>query len=89
MPRFILFILFILALVGVVLASPPALEERRADWPIDCSTNGGQPYCCQGTFAGDLPVITLLAGLTAFQLNTNDVNCIGGKYYSVYSFIPS
>jgi hypothetical protein len=31
----------------------------------------------QGTFAGDLPVIKDLAMLSGFQLNPNDVNCIG------------
>lgn len=70
---------FLLPLLGVSLASPAALEARRTDWPINCSNNGGLPYCCQGTFAGDLPAITLLAGLTNFPLNPNDVNCIGGK----------
>lgn len=72
-------VLFVMALMGCARASPAALEQRRADWPIDCSHNGGQPYCCQGTFAGDLPVITLLAGLTSYPLDPNDVNCIGGK----------
>lgn len=83
-------ILFVMALTGNVLASPAALEQRRADWPIDCSHNGGQPYCCQGTFAGDLPVITLLAGLTNYPLNPNDVNCIGGRLYnspSIFSLL--
>ncbi|TID20085.1 hypothetical protein E6O75_ATG07545 [Venturia nashicola] len=70
-------IFFVMALMGIAFASPAALEQRRADWPIDCSHNGGQPYCCQGTFAGDLPAITLLAGLINFPLNPNDVNCIG------------
>jgi hypothetical protein len=72
-------IIFLVALFGIAFASPAALEERRADWPIDCSNNGGTAFCCQGTFAGDLPVIVTLAGLTSFQLNPNDVNCIGGK----------
>ncbi|QDS76923.1 hypothetical protein FKW77_004442 [Venturia effusa] len=71
------FIFFAIALIRIILASPAALEQRRADWPIDCSHNGGMAYCCQGTFAGDLPAITLLAGLTKFPLNPNDVNCIG------------
>jgi hypothetical protein len=33
----------------------------------------------QGTFAGDLPLIKTLAGLTSFPLNPNDVNCISGE----------
>lgn len=53
------------------------LEKRGNNWPIDCSNNGGTALCCQGTFAGDLPVIVALAGLTSFPLNPNDVNCIG------------
>lgn len=56
------------------------LEQRQTssnNWPIDCSDNGGTALCCQGTFAGDLPLIVALAGLTDFPLNPNDVNCIG------------
>lgn len=49
------------------------------NWPVNCSNNGGTALCCQGTFAGDLPIIFALAGLTAFPLNPNDVNCIGSK----------
>jgi hypothetical protein len=53
--------------------------ERRANPVPDCSANGGKALCCQGTFAGDLPVIVALAGLAMFELNPNDVNCIGGE----------
>lgn len=60
--------------------STSEFEERQTssnNWPIDCGINGGTALCCQGTFAGDLPLIVALAGLTSFPLNPNDVNCIG------------
>ncbi|KAF2397291.1 hypothetical protein EJ06DRAFT_551297 [Trichodelitschia bisporula] len=50
-----------------------SLEERAT---YDCGVNGGTPYCCQATFAGDLPPIISLAHLTGFPLNPNDVNCL-------------
>jgi len=62
-------------------AVPSALQERELDerqtWEANCTNNGGTPLCCQGTFAGDLPLIVLLAGLSSFPLNPNDINCIG------------
>jgi hypothetical protein len=46
----------------------------------DCShINGGKPVCCQTTLAGDLPVIIALAKVFNVKLNSNDVNCVGGK----------
>jgi hypothetical protein len=60
---------------------PAALELQPRANPIpDCSANGGHALCCQGTFAGDLPVIVALAGLASFKLNPNDINCIGSKF---------
>ena len=57
----------------------PAIQAR--DWTAPICNNGGKAFCCQGTFAGDLPLIVALAGLTSFPLNPNDINCIGRKIY--------
>ena len=69
------------SLVAIAAAAPSLLEDRelaeRQTWQANCTNNGGTPLCCQGTFAGDLPLIVALAGLTSFPLNPNDVNCIG------------
>jgi len=54
--------------------------EPRANPVPDCSANGGKALCCQGTFAGDLPVVLLLAGFVGFKLNPNDINCIGSGF---------
>ncbi|KAF2432284.1 hypothetical protein EJ08DRAFT_140902 [Tothia fuscella] len=72
----------VFCLLGLAMAAPSALldlenrslSERAV---IDCSVNGGTPVCCQGTFAGDLPIIKTLALMTRFPLNPNDINCIG------------
>ena len=60
--------------------APAAVElVPRANTIPDCSANGGTALCCQGTFAGDLPVVVALAGLSSFKLNPNDINCIGSE----------
>ena len=74
----------VLTLLTLTTALPSADVDSRAaspepnnPGPIPTCTNGGTPLCCQGTFAGDLPTIITLAGLSGYQLNPNDVNCIG------------
>jgi hypothetical protein len=72
-------ILPVFSILTLVTAAPPleaALEKRQS---IPTCNNGGEALCCQGTFAGDLPLIVALAGLSSFPLNPNDINCLGSK----------
>jgi hypothetical protein len=63
-----------------LLTLASCLPSPTHENPLPTCTNGGTPLCCQGTFAGDLPLIITLAGLTNYPLNPNDVNCIGSQF---------
>jgi hypothetical protein len=74
----LLSILSLTAAIATPQADSSVVQLKPRANPVpDCSLNGGKALCCQGTFAGDIPLIVALAGLAQFSLNPNDINCIG------------
>ncbi|KAL7619649.1 hypothetical protein AAE478_010190 [Parahypoxylon ruwenzoriense] len=63
-------------LQGIGNAPPPTFLWTPAPSPQCAAINQGALQCCQGSLAGDLPVIQFLAALYGYQLNPNDVNGI-------------
>ncbi|KAI1139326.1 hypothetical protein F5Y05DRAFT_424957 [Hypoxylon sp. FL0543] len=61
-------------LKGIGNASPPDIVWTPNPSPECAAINKGELQCCQGTLAGDLPVIQFLAAVYGYQLNANDVN---------------
>ncbi|KAI2635827.1 hypothetical protein GGS26DRAFT_513741 [Hypomontagnella submonticulosa] len=61
---------------GLGNAPPPDILWTPNPSPECAAINKGELQCCQGTLAGDLPLIQFLAALYGYKLNPNDVNGI-------------
>ncbi|KAI0835932.1 hypothetical protein F5Y06DRAFT_299032 [Hypoxylon sp. FL0890] len=61
-------------LKGIGNAPPPEIIWTPNPSPECAAINKGELQCCQGSLAGDLPVIQFLAALYGYQLTPNDVN---------------
>ncbi|KAI0096812.1 hypothetical protein F4776DRAFT_556102 [Hypoxylon sp. NC0597] len=57
-------------------APPPAIIWTPNPSPECAAINKGELQCCQGTLAGDLPLIQFLAAVYGYHLNPNDINGI-------------
>lgn len=63
---------------ALALVSMAAGLATATDEPPTC-TDGGTLYCCQATFAGDLPLVVSLSNITGYNLTPEDVNCLGSE----------
>jgi hypothetical protein len=94
MKLFVKSVLLSILSLAAAIATPHADShlvqlEPRANPVPDCSVNGGTALCCQGTFAGDLPIVVTLAGFSPLiKLNPNDVNCIGSELRCAACWTP-
>ncbi|KAH9904309.1 hypothetical protein F4778DRAFT_789894 [Xylariomycetidae sp. FL2044] len=61
-------------------APPPSIAWTPDPSPACAAVNGGELQCCQGTLAGDLPLVVFLAELYGYELNPNDVNGISCQH---------
>ncbi|KAI2603145.1 uncharacterized protein GGS25DRAFT_526185 [Hypoxylon fragiforme] len=61
-------------------APPPSFLWTPRPSPRCAAVNAGELQCCQGTLAGDLPLIQWLAALYGYRLNPNDVNGVLCKF---------
>ncbi|KAI1385637.1 uncharacterized protein F4822DRAFT_350050 [Hypoxylon trugodes] len=57
-------------------APPPEIIWTPSPSPECAAINQGELQCCQGSLAGDLPLIQFLAAVYGYKLNPNDVNGI-------------
>ncbi|KAI1082513.1 hypothetical protein F5B20DRAFT_578179 [Whalleya microplaca] len=55
-------------------APPPQILQTADPSPECAALNGGALQCCDGSLAGDVPPVLLLAKLFGYALNPNDVN---------------
>ncbi|KAI1372114.1 hypothetical protein F4677DRAFT_433500 [Hypoxylon crocopeplum] len=61
---------------GIGNTPPPKIIWTPDPSPECAAINQGELQCCQGTLAGDLPIIQFLAAVYGYTLNPNDVNGI-------------
>ncbi|KAI0000260.1 hypothetical protein F4779DRAFT_635684 [Xylariaceae sp. FL0662B] len=58
-----------------LLNGPPPPFLQTPDPSLECAgINGGSLQCCDGSLAGDVEPVVLLAGLLGYPLNPDDVN---------------
>lgn len=71
---------------GIGNAPPPPILWTPKPSPECATINAGELQCCQGTLAGDLPLVKYLATAYGFELNPNDLNGISCKLgLAIYS----
>ncbi|OTA98872.1 hypothetical protein M426DRAFT_28031 [Hypoxylon sp. CI-4A] len=59
---------------GLGNTPPPEIIWTPNPSPECASINMGELQCCQGSLAGDLPLIQFLAAVFGYKLDPNDVN---------------